>query len=91
MGTKTEEETFLAKSTIPTLPKTTTKHRMKLRRELQMKKTKKMKKMTKWVTCSKRAMKMIAKTRKKNMIPRMMKEMATIMMMMTLMKRVMIS
>jgi hypothetical protein len=64
---------------------------MKLRRELQMKKTKKMKKMTKWVTCSKRAMKTIAKMRKKNMIPRMMKEMATIMMMMTLMKRVMIS
>jgi len=64
---------------------------MKLRREPLMRKTKKMKKMTKWVTCSKRAMRTIAKTKKKNMIPRMMKEMATTMMMTTLMKRVMIS
>lgn len=62
---------------------------MKPKRELLMKKTKKMRKMMKWVTCSKRAMRMIAKMKKKNMIPRMMKEMATTMMMMTLMKKVM--
>lgn len=62
---------------------------MKPKRELLMKKTKKMRKMMKWVTCSKRAMRMIAKMKKKNMIPRMMKEMATTMMTMTLMKKVM--
>ena len=56
-----------------------------------MRKTKKTKKMTKWVTCSKRAMKTIAKTKKRNTIPRMTKAMATTMMMMTLMKRAMIS
>lgn len=63
---------------------------MKLRKEQQMKKTKKMRKMMKWVTCFKRVMRMIAKTKRKNMIHRMMKEMATTMMMMMLMKKAMI-
>ena len=64
---------------------------MKLRKELLKRKIKKMKKMMKWVTCSKRAMKTIAKMKKKNMIPRMTKEMAMTMMMMMLMKKAMIS
>ena len=64
---------------------------MKLKRELLTRMTKKMKKMMKWVTCSKRAMRKIAKMRKKNMIPRTTRQMPMTMMMMMLMKKVMIS
>jgi hypothetical protein len=87
MVTKMEEVTYLVKSTILTLHKTIIMHRMKLWKELPMKKIKKMRKTMRWAICCKRVMKMTAKMKKKNMIHRMMKEMEKTMMTTTLMKK----